>query len=148
MSRKRGRLVCESEAAEVAFDEFVEKHCPVRKAARKRAPKEPEEEPKGNAKQTRYVRAGITHALIEMHGDQCFVEECEERTFLDLMHRIPFRLGGGSELSHFIGRGCKAHHAEIDSGRVLIRPTRNGTFLVARNGVPVGKVRRPRPPPT
>ncbi len=147
MSRKRGQLVSESEAAEVAFDEFVEKHCPVRKAARKRAPRKPSEQKK-NAKPSRKVPAAIKHTITEMHGDQCFVEECEERTFLDLMHRIPLRLGGGSELSHFIGRGCKAHHAAIDSGRVRIVPTRSGAILVALNGTKVGAVRRPRPPPT
>lgn len=146
-----------SQAVEAALEMFVERRCPERKAARarERARRRREKERDGDAcaqspagagrAHSRYTPAADVHRLIEVHGDRCWVEGCEERGALQVAHLRPFRLGGASRWWNE-ARWCLAHHRLIDGDVLKLRESGADVILVDRRGQVVGKLRA-RPPP-
>jgi hypothetical protein len=165
VSRRNGRFVSNSAAAEVALDEFVERHDPERKADRRRKRRRPKQrrEQAGESAQvesapapessqasaptpgtattrSRHLPASERHAIIERRGDRCWVDGCGERSFLDFAHHEPFRLGGPNTRRN-CARYCKRHHRQLDSGAWKVRQGARGPILVDRAGIRVGRLR-------
>lgn len=154
-----------SQAVEAALEMFVERRCPERKAARARRRQETKraedadhdgapprdgdacpQSPAGAGRaHSRYTPAADLHRLIEMHGDRCWVEGCEERGALQVAHLRPLRLGGASRWWNE-ARWCLAHHRLIDGDVLKLRESGEDVILVDRRGQVVGKLRA-RPPP-
>jgi len=158
-----------SQAVEAALEMFVERRCPERKAARARgraqrrqarkhagdrdagaaAPQDLDDRQRSAApagrQRSRYTPAADVHRVIEVHGDRCWVEGCEQRGTLQLAHLEPFRLGGANRWWNE-ARWCLEHHRLIDGEVLKLRASRGRVILVDRRGQVVGRLRA-RPPP-
>ena len=69
-----------TEAAEVAFEEYRDRHCPDRRAARARAkaPAKADRARLPKKARTRHIPVAEKHAVIARCRDRCGVEGCEE----------------------------------------------------------------------
>jgi len=150
----------QSHAVEVALEEFVDRHCPERKArraaARDRCRAErsrPADPPPGpevatsrpvRSPPSRRIPAREAHAVVSRHGDVCWVDGCEERGALQFAHDLEFRFKGSNRATN-LARYCLHHHREFDSGRIKLRQGRDGPILVSRSGQVVGRLRDPPP---
>ncbi len=153
--RKAGRPLTEGESLEMVFDDYLDRHDPVRQAARaavRGVVADPDAGPTVVAApgpdrtqaRTRALPAAEKHALLLRDGDRCTVEGCDERVTLENAHRVPFRRGGANTARNLL-RLCRRHHELLDSGTWKIVGSPGREVLVDRTGTVVGRLRPPLP---
>jgi hypothetical protein len=154
------RRLSEGEAFEGICDDFLERHDRERRARRalergKVADgsgsvgaalgppgRSSGERPPIGKPRTRFTPAAEKHALILRQGDRCAVEGCENRSFLQDAHAVPYRLGGsnGARNKH---RLCPHHHGLWDRALMKIAGPPGRRVWVTTRGEFLGHLRGP-----
>jgi hypothetical protein len=119
-ARKKHRAVSQSEAVQTALREYVEKHDDLeRKPGTRRMPHMPPRDDGG--RHPRGIPAEVKRELMRRYGDQCAIEGCPHRLFLENSHHLAHALGGGNELADQ-DRICSVHHKMKDHGQITWVP--------------------------
>jgi hypothetical protein len=159
LNGKARRVLSEGEAFESLCDDFLERHDRERKAKRALARgkvadgngKSKAKDPGGRASgagakgRTRFTPAAEKHALILKGGDRCAVEGCENRSFLQDAHEVPFRFGGSNGVRNK-RRLCRHHHGLWDRRLMRLSGPPGRRVWVTPRGEFLGHLRGPPEP--
>lgn len=134
-TRRQGRVVSHSAAAEVALREYVLAHDDLeKKTAARRLPPMPQRHDGG--RHPRSVPAAVRRELAKRHDDVCAIAYCENKIWLENSHHVPLSEGGGNEIDDQ-DRICRRHHRLKDHGEIrFVRDDGEpgGGHYVARDG--------------
>ena len=140
-SQKEGEYVSRDRAFEIALDYYLDHRDSRRRKPRKRRM------PVTGAKRTRRVPDEVRRAVLERTDGRCSFPACANRTWVEMAHRVPWRLGGSQEKDNLDGL-CSDHHRRVDAGEFRIEGSTEAPVFydgkgrrIGRNGLPIERGR-------